>query len=317
MNRDTRRTRVLLALLLVTSIGLITVDYRAESRGERSPLQGLRTVAAAVFGPVEQVAAAIARPVGDAVDAIGSLGQDREQLARLQQENQRLRRQLRTNQLARNRADELDALLHLAGLGRYRIVPAQVIAIGPAQTFSWTVTIDAGTRDGIRPDLTVLNGDGLVGRVKTAGPTTSTVLLAVDPTSSVGVRMEGSMEVGFTTGRGLGGGLELQLLDGQAAVAPGDRLVTFGSQGGAPYVPGVPVGRVLRVHGSPGSQTRTAEVRPFVDFSALDLLGVVVAPPRTDPRDAVLPPRPATPTTPTPTTPAPAPTATATPQPGR
>ena len=84
------------------------------------------------------------------------------------------------------------------------MLPAQVIAIGSAQTFSWTVTIDAGSSDGIRPDMTVINGDGLVGRVKTVGPTTSTVLLAVDPESSVGVRLEGSMEVGFTTGQGIG-----------------------------------------------------------------------------------------------------------------
>ena len=47
------------------------------------------------------------------------------------------------------------------------------------------------------------------------------------------------------------------------------------------------------MRGTPGSQTRTASVRPYVDFTSLDLVGVVVEPPRTDPRDAVLPPRPA------------------------
>jgi rod shape-determining protein MreC len=191
-------------------------------------------------------------------------------------------------------------------------VPAQVIAIGSAQTFSWTVTIDAGTRDGVHADMTVLDGDGLVGRVKTAGPSTATVLLAVDPESSVGVRLEGSMEVGFTTGQGIGddGALDLRLLDGQSTVAPRDRLVTFGSQGDTPYVPGVPVGVVRSVQGSPGSQTRTAVVEPYVDFTALDLVGVVVEPPRTDPRDAVLPPRP------TPSGSAPQPTVTVTVQPG-
>jgi len=156
------------------------------------------------------------------------------------------------------------------------------------------VTIDAGTRDGVRTDMTVLNGDGLVGRVKTAGPSTSTVLLAIDPDSSVGVRLEGSQEVGFTTGRGVseGADLDLRLLDGQSTVVRGDRLVSFGSQGATPYVAGVPVGEVSRVSGSPGSQTRTAVVSPYVEFTALDLVGVVVEPPRKDPRDAVLPPRP-------------------------
>lgn len=305
MNKDTRRTRVLLALLLVTSLGLITLDYRG---GDRSPLGGLRSVAAAVFGPVEQVAAAIARPVGDAVTKVSSLGENGDSLTRLRRENEELTRQMRTGALDRKRAAELDGLLRLTGAGRYRIVPAQVIAIGAAQTFSWTVTIDAGTRDGVRADMSVLNGDGLVGRVKTAGPSTATVLLAIDPDSSVGVRLEASLEVGFTTGQGMSDLFDLRLLDGQSTVERGDRLVTFGSQGDTPYVPGVPVGEVRSVQGSPGSQTRTATVDPYVDFSALDLVGVVVEPPRKDPRDAVLPPRPES-------TPRPTVTVTVTPKP--
>jgi rod shape-determining protein MreC len=282
---------VLLALLLVTSISLITIDYRG---GENSPLDSVRSFAAAVFGPVERVAAAISSPVSDAVDSVGRLGNNRDEADRLAAQNQELKRRLRTTGLDRTRVKELDDLLHLAGAGRYRVLPAQVIAIGSAQTFSWTVTLDAGSRDGIRPDMTVLNGDGLVGRVKTVGPTTATVLLAVDPESSVGVRLEGSMEVGFTTGQGIGkgGNLDLQLLDGQSTVERGDRLVTFGSQGDTPYVPGVPVGEVVSVQGTPGSQTRAAVVTPYVDFTSLDLVGIVVEPPRTDPRDAVLPPKP-------------------------
>jgi len=300
MNRDTRRTRVLLALLLVTSVSLVLIDSRAAD----SPLDRVRGVAAAVFGPVEQVAAAIAGPVSDAVDGVSSIGDDADEVDRLRRRNEELTRRLRTSELDRNRVAQLDALLRVAGAGRYRVVPAQVIAIGAAQSFSWTVTIDAGTRDGVHADMTVLDGDGLVGRVKTAGPSTATVLLAVDPESSVGVRLEGSMEVGFTTGQGIDddGALDLRLLDGQSSVAPGDRLVTFGSQGDTPYVPGVPVGVVRSVQGSPGSQTRTAVVEPYVDFTALDLVGVVVEPPRTDPRDGVLPPRPTPPgSTPQPT----------------
>ena len=303
MNRDTRRTRTLLFLLLLTSITLIAVDHRG---GDQSPLRGLRSFAAAVFGPVEKAASSIAGPVSRAVDGVGSLGQGKDQAAELGKENEDLRRQLRSSELARNRAAELDDLLHLAGAGGYGVVPAQVIAIGAAQTFSWTVTIDAGRSDGIRPDMTVINGDGLVGRVKTVGPVTATVLLIIDPESAVGIRLEKSMEVGVASGQGgdQDGELGLQLLDAQSTVAKGDRLVSFGSRGASPYVPGVPVGEVVQVRRSLGTLTRTATVRPYVDFTTLDLVGVVVEPPRKNPRDAVLPPRPATP--------APAPTVTVT-----
>jgi len=78
-------------------------------------------------------------------------------------------------------------LLRVAGAGQYRVLPARVVAVGAKQEFSWTVTIDAGTRDGISRDLTVLNGQGLVGRVVEVGPWTSTVLLAVDPRLPAGV----------------------------------------------------------------------------------------------------------------------------------
>jgi rod shape-determining protein MreC len=114
------------------------------------------------------------------------------------------------------------------------------------------------------------------------------------------------MEVGITSGQGgdHDGEMALQLLDAQSTVNTGDRLVSFGSRGASPYVPGVPVGEVVSVRRSLGTLTRTATVRPYVDFTTLDLVAVVVEPPRKNPRDAVLPPRP--------TTPAPAPTVTVT-----
>ncbi|MFJ8697181.1 rod shape-determining protein MreC, partial [Streptomyces roseolilacinus] len=191
----------------------------------------------------------------------------------------------------RNRVRELDKLLRTAGAGQYGIKAAEVVAIGAAQGFSWTVTIDAGSQDGIRRDMTVINGDGLVGRVTTVGPSTSTVLLANDPDFTVGTRIERTNELGFATGQG-DRPLSVQLLNGKAKVKPGDRLVTFGSQADRPFVPGVPVGEVIRVDPSSGDLTRRLFVRSYAGFSRLDIVGVVVQAPRTDPRDTVLPAKP-------------------------
>jgi rod shape-determining protein MreC len=153
--------------------------------------------------------------------------------------------------------------------------------MGPAQSFSRTVTIDAGSRAGLRPDMTVLNNDGLVGRVLRVTRTTATVLLVVDTQSVVGGRVGESMEVGFLHGRGVLGGdgrLDLELVDQSAVPAKGDNVVTWGSDGGAPYVAGIPIGTVTSVYTSLRETSQRAVIDPFVDFASLDLVGVVVPP---------------------------------------
>ncbi|GGN48330.1 rod shape-determining protein MreC [Streptomyces kronopolitis] len=294
--RDTRESRLLLVLLVAIAFALITVDIRG---GEQSPLDGARHAAASAFGPVESGVARVVDPVGNAVGAVRDSGRRHDRISTLEHQNEALKAKLGSSDRNRARAAELDKILKTAGTGQYAIKGAQVIAIGSAQGFSWTITIDAGSRDGIARDMTVLNGDGLVGRVTTVGPSTSTVLLAADPDFTVGTRMEKTNEIGFANGQGVRS-LRVQLLNGRANIKKGDRLVTFGSSKDKPFVPGVPVGRVVRVEPFNGDLTRTLQVRPFVAFSQLDIVGVVVQPPREDPRDTVLPPRPAKPK-PTPT----------------
>lgn len=294
--RDTRESRLLLVLLVAIAFALITVDIRG---GERSPLEGARSLAASVFGPVENGISTVVDPVGNAVSAIRESGERHTRIGELERENAALKTRLGSSDRNRARVAELDRMLKTAGAGQYGIKGAEVVAIGAAQGFSWTVTIDAGANDGIARDMTVLNGDGLVGRVTTVGPGTSTILLATDPDFTVGTRMETSGEIGFANGQG-DRPLRVQLLNGKAKVKKGDRLVTFGSSADKPFVPGVPVGEVVRVDPSKGDLTRTLQVRPYVGFSRLDIVGVVVQPPRQDPRDTVLPPKPRKPK-PTPT----------------
>ncbi|WP_457029903.1 rod shape-determining protein MreC [Kitasatospora sp. P5_F3] len=284
--RDTRESRLLLVLLVAVAFALITVDIKG---GESSPLSGARRAAASVLGPVERGAAGVVDPVAGTVRAVRDAGTHQARLDQITRENTDLRQRVASSDTASGRTKQLDELLRTAGNGGYTVKAAQVIAIGAAQGFSWTITIDAGSDDGLTRDMTVINGQGLVGRITTIAPTTATVLLASDPGFSVGTRMEGSGEIGFANGQGTGP-MKVSLLNGKAPVKAGDRLVTFGSQSGRPFVPGVPVGTVVEVEATPGQLTKTVLVEPYVQFTRLDLVGVVVVPPRTDPRDAVLPP---------------------------
>ncbi|MEU1531104.1 rod shape-determining protein MreC [Streptomyces fagopyri] len=293
--RDTRESRLLLVLLIAIAFALITVDIRG---GEDSPVQGARQAAATVFGPIENGVSSAVDPVGNAITAVRDSDDRHDRVARLEHDNAALKAKLGSDDRNRSRLGQLDKMLRMAGDGQYGIKGAEVIAIGAAQGFSWTVTIDVGANDGITRDMTVLNGDGLVGRITTVGPDTSTVLLANDPDFTVGTRMESSDELGFASGQG-DRPLRVELLNGKAKIKKGDRMVTFGSQADKPFVPGVPVGVVSRVDPSGGGLTRTVYVTPYASFTKLDIVGVVVQAPRKDPRDEVLPPKPRP--TPTPT----------------
>ena len=290
---DTRRTRLVLAVLVIAALALITVDARNSSAG---PVRGLRAVGGFIFGTAESAASGVTQPVAAFLGNIGSAAHAQATISGLQQEVVRLRAQLSQAQLSQAQEAQLQRLLQLAGRGRYRIVAANVIATGPA--YENTVTIDAGSADGLKPDETVLNGAGLVGTVTSVSSHTATVLLDTDAASTVGVRIAGTGEIGAVTGLGHSqvgpAELRLQVFDANAVLTPGQQLVTFGSVGGRPYVPGVPVGVITRVVASVSTLTKIAYVRPFADDGALGVVGVVIVPPRRNPRDSVLPrpPRP-------------------------
>ena len=280
---DSRRTRLVLGVLLIAAIALITLDFRD---GGASPV---RNVGADVFGPVERVTHDVTDPVSRLFDSVTGGPSAQNTIANLQRENAELRAELSQAQLSKADKQQLAQLLQLDADG-YRVVAASVIAAGG--DYSDTVTLDAGRIDGIKPDETVLNGSGFVGTVTQVSEDTSTVLLADDASSVIGVQMAGGGEIGEVTGTGKSasgpGLLRLTLFEANATLQAGQQVETYASLNDQPEVPGVPVGMVVSVS-SGGSLTQTALVRPFVNFITLGVVGIVVQVPRHSPRISILP----------------------------
>lgn len=280
-----RRPRVVAALLALAAITVITIDATA---GDESPVEPLRSATGEVFGPVENGLDEAMRPIDAVAEQITTVDGLRDDNARLRAENDRLRGQLDTVDIDRSRLRSLTAMDRLGSDHGFDLVTAQVTAIGPAQSFSQSVTIDAGTSDGVQADMTVVNDQGLVGRVLRAGAHAATVLLIVDAKSVVGGRLGSDLELGMLRGNGdLSGAGRLTMTTIDRTVRPerGDVVATWGSRGGAPYVAGVPIGRVVSVTSDVRNQSTSATIEPHVDFSALDLVSVVIgasAPDRTD-----------------------------------
>lgn len=277
------RSRLLLVLLLVSSLFLITLDLRGVNLAS-----GIRGTVASIFSPVEKLFSTIFSPVGNFVGDLRNIGQSNEKIEDLTKEIDRLKSKEILDEDTIGQLSQLRNVLDLAGRGNYKVVAAKVINRGSAATFKETITIDVGSSSGISKNMTVISDGGLVGVVKSVSSTSSIVLLMSDPTFKIGVRIAGTQSIGVLSGQG-GNTYLLQLLDATGDIKVGDKLVARGSEGGRPFVPGVPVGSVIEVQSNSSSITQNADVEASANLNRIGIVAVVVAPPNSDPRDSLIP----------------------------
>ena len=280
------RGRLLLIVLIVTSLFLITLDLRGVQ-----VIDGIRTGTQTALTPVQKAGSWVVSPFRTFLSDVTHLGRTRNQIEKLKADNDALRLALLNRKVADAELAQLKSVLDLAGKGEFKVVGAKVISQGSSTSFTQTLTIDAGIKSGIHTNMTVISGFGLVGVVKIAYANSAVVQLASDPAFRVGARIAGSQQIGILSGQGTRKGV-LQLLDNTTEVKVGDAILARGSNNGRPFVPGVPIGEVTSVDNSASAVTQTADVKFYTNFSALGVVAVVVSSPSSDPRDALVPTKP-------------------------
>jgi rod shape-determining protein MreC len=277
------RSRLLLVLLLVSSLFLITLDLRGVN------LAGsLRSGVSTVTSPVENFFSRLFSPVGNFASDLRNFGQSKSKIAELEKQVDLLKSKEVLDEDLVGQLNQLKAVLDLAGRGGYKVVAAKVINRGSSASFKQTITLDVGSADGISRNMTVISDGGLVGVVKSVSSHSSIVLLMSDPTFKIGVRIAGTQSIGVISGQG-GNKYLLQLLDATGEIKVGDTLVARGSDGGRPFVPGVPVGVVTEVQSNTSSITQNADVEGISNLDRVGIVAVVVMAPKADPRDALIP----------------------------
>ncbi|NEQ49212.1 MAG: rod shape-determining protein MreC [Leptolyngbya sp. SIO3F4] len=103
------------------------------------------------------------------------------------------------------------------------------------------ITVNKGSSDGITEGDMATGPGGLVGRVVSASPSTSQILLITDPTSQMGVKVSRSRALGVVRGN-VDGRVVMQFFETTPDVKPGDVIVT--SSYSRLFTQGVPVGRI-------------------------------------------------------------------------
>lgn len=255
------------------------------TRQVRGPLAGASNWISTAVSPASSSLAYLGHEVGVGLTTVGDI-------FTLQQQNRQLKQELMQYkstklQLAQIMADNsrLRSVLGLKQkLGHWKLTTASVIARNPSNWFS-TLVLDRGSSSGIRPGMSVIVPQGVVGRVVSVSPDAATVMLLLDPKSGVGAMDSRSQSAGVILGQQpIKGILRLQLFSHRPNVLPGDTITTSGY---SQYYPkGLLIGQVTAVKKSNFGLTEYATVQPAVNFNRLQTVLVV----RSHPSGTSIPP---------------------------
>jgi rod shape-determining protein MreC len=269
LSRRVRSTRLLVISLVMASLLVITVDYRGGTSG---PFEVAGRALQTVVGTLQSGVSKVLQPIGSFFSGLVHIGSLQAQNHRLQQEIQDLREKAQHDTSLRRLIDEFNSLYKLQQTYGLQGVAATVIGQS-VNNFQWSVTINRGSGDGIKLDMPVVSGDGLVGHVVSVTSNTSIVLLVLDPDSFVDGRLSSSGVTGGVQGE-RNQDLQMSLVPPDTKVFPGEQVVTSGYQSGL-YPPEIPIGSVSHVYIQDGGLNKLITIRPAVDFSALEIVLVV------------------------------------------
>jgi rod shape-determining protein MreC len=259
-----------LVFLILTSITVITLDFRGEGEGL---IGSVRDGAADALAPVRDAAGGVLDPVGDALAGVTGYGELEDENAELRARIAELEGSALRDEGAEGELAEVRALVGLDFAGDTPRVDARVIAT-PVSNFEQTIELDRGSDDGVAVDMPVVDGAGLVGRIIQVSASRSLVRLVTDPASAVGVRLARSSEVAVAEGEGPERLLSLSFVDPAAEVSVLELAVTSGLNDSV-FPPGIPLGRVAVADPAPGRLERRVEVRPVSDLAQLRLVSVL------------------------------------------
>ena len=279
-DRQVRRRRMVLFGLVACCLVLLTAYFGESSSG---PLRSVQTGAMEVLAPVQEGANRALKPFrdlfgwfGDTLDAKSQRDQLEKERDALRQENARLADAANENKELKSIVDYNEA----NGIDTYTPVTARVYS---RSVNSWlsTIEINKGSSDGVAVNQPVINGKGLVGKVKTVSDGNAVVMLLSDADFGVSAKAQEADQPGSVLPiAGDQGDLLFDLVPEAKQVRKGDRIVTAGTISStlpSPFPAGLLIGTVSRIEGE-GELDRTIHVKPMVDLSDLDFVQVLTRP---------------------------------------
>jgi len=261
------RSRILLGLLLALAVWVYAHRHASPLR-ESGPAKNLSL---SLWQPVQDAVGRVLTFPEETLNAIQELGHLRQEVLRLQQDNQSLRLQIASDQLVGEELKRLQAATQIKASMPRKAKIARIIGHDPS-TWNKSFVIDQGSDDGVLVDSPVVSEQGIVGRVIETTAKYSRVLLILDPDSGVGAIDARSRVAGVVLGTGRNR-LKLDYVDIGEDVQSGDPVISSGMGGIFPK--GYALGTVFSKTQSDNGLYTQIEVVPAVDFAVLDYVFVL------------------------------------------
>jgi len=155
----------------------------------------------------------------------------------------------------------------------YVLEAARVIARSPNNWYK-TLTIDKGTASGIAMNMSVINPDGLVGKVVSVSSNSSQIWLMTDREMAVGAILQETRETkGIVEGLGDNGQLRMINIPYYSPVSEGEKVISSGLS--EIYPPGIQIGVIKDIKKDVNGLVLSATVEPSVDFDQLEEVLVI------------------------------------------
>ncbi len=285
MNLKRYRDLVIVVLALAVPFWFLRASMRDPKQAS-----GPDKVILRIATPLQYAAATLARGLSNLWGDYVYLVDVKEDNARLSSQNARLRERERKLEALEEENRRLRRLLDLKSTVATEVISAQVIGKNTNEFFRVArITLDKEARN-IGPNMPVISADGVVGTtLKTAGDTVD-VRLIVDAGSGVDVVVQRTGARGFVRGTGDESkySCSVEYVQRTDEVEVGDLLVTSGV--GRRFPKGIPVGTVTQVVKRDFGIYQQVIATPAVDFSRLEEVLVVTAPPTDDSQASREPP---------------------------
>jgi rod shape-determining protein MreC len=259
--------RFFLALLLLVCVWVLVYRHSHPNSQHLS----LKNLSMAVWMPVQKSVSWVITFPENTLNAVQELGHLRQEVNRLQMENQSLHLELSNHKSLEVELARLREVLQIKAKLPHSAKIARIIAHDPS-TWNKSFIIDIGSEDGLTVDSPVITEQGVVGRIIDVAAKNSRVLLLTDTGSSVAGLDVRSRVSGVILGTGQNR-LSFGYVNADEDIQPGDTIVSSGLGGVFPK--GYPLGTVVKRTSSDNGLNTQIDVAPSVDFGVLDYVFVL------------------------------------------